>query len=173
MNEPLFDCLADLFSYPRADYPQRVARLQAAASGTPVQPLVEQLAANLAGLSLLELEELYTRTFDLNPVCALEVGWHLFGEDYNRGLLLVRVRGLLAQLGVAETEELPDHLSHVLRILARMPRGEAEVFAHAVVSQALDAMLTGLDGKDSAFEPLLRAVSEAVGSLCPKALVES
>ena len=29
-----------------------------------------------------ELEEAYTRTFDVNPSCALDIGWHLFGEDY-------------------------------------------------------------------------------------------
>ncbi len=40
-------------------------------------------------------EELYTRTFDLNPVCALEIGWHLFGEDYERGAFLVRMRDQL------------------------------------------------------------------------------
>jgi nitrate reductase gamma subunit len=37
-------------------------------------------------------EELYTRTFDINPVCSLEIGWQLFGEEYHRGALLVRLR---------------------------------------------------------------------------------
>ena len=34
---------------------------------------------------LWQIEETFTRTFDVNPACALEVGWHLFGEEYARG----------------------------------------------------------------------------------------
>ena len=37
-----------------------------------------------------QIQELYTRTFDINPVCTLEIGWHIFGEDYARGALLVK-----------------------------------------------------------------------------------
>ena len=40
---------------------------------------------NVEGRSVVEMQELYTSTFDLNPVCALEAGYHLFGEDYRRG----------------------------------------------------------------------------------------
>ena len=29
-----------------------------------------------------DLQEMYTRTFDINAVCTLEVGWHIYGEDY-------------------------------------------------------------------------------------------
>ena len=66
------------------------------------------------------LEELYTRTFDINPVCSLETGWHLFGEDYNRGAFLVRMRGLLRQHGIEEGAELTDHLESALRVLSVM-----------------------------------------------------
>ena len=36
-----------------------------------------------------EVEEAFTRIFDINPTCALEVGWHLFGEEYARGMVTV------------------------------------------------------------------------------------
>ena len=72
-----------------------------------------------------ELEEAYTRTFDVNPACALEIGWHLFGEDYMRGQFLVRMRGELAKYGIPESSELPDHLTHVLAVIAAMPDDEA------------------------------------------------
>ncbi len=173
MHPPLFDCLADLLGYPREDYPARVQALVAAAAGTSLADLANAFAAGLAEVPPLELEELYTRTFDLNPVCALEVGWHLFGEDYNRGLFLVKVRGLLAQHGVAEAAELPDHLSHVLRLLARLPRDEAGAFAYAIVQQAVAAMVKGLEAQDNPFEPLVQAVAVAVAELCPTELVEA
>jgi len=40
-------------------------------------------------------------TFDINPACALEVGWHLFGEDYMRGQFLVRMREELSKYEIA------------------------------------------------------------------------
>ena len=63
------------------------------------------------------LEEAFTGTFDVNPACALEVGWHLFGEEYARGMFLVRMREELRKYGLAESSELPDHVSHVLAIV--------------------------------------------------------
>ena len=69
---------------------------------------------------LHELEETYARTFDINPACALEVGWHLFGEEYARGLFLVRLRGEMREHGVEESSELPDHITHVLALIAAM-----------------------------------------------------
>ncbi len=46
-------------------------------------------------------EEVYTRTFDGSDRRALEIGWHLHGENYARGALLVRLRKLLMErLGI-------------------------------------------------------------------------
>ncbi len=103
-----------------------------------------------------DIDELYTRTFDLNPRCALEIGWHLFGEDYHRGALLVRLRRELARHGIAETAELPDHLTHVLMLLDRMAEDEAAEFAGACVVPAVDRMLQGLEGRDNPYEIILR-----------------
>ena len=56
MNEPLFDCLADLFGYPRDDYQSLVSRLRAVAAATPLEALAEQFAAKVADRPLLLLE---------------------------------------------------------------------------------------------------------------------
>jgi len=66
-----------------------------------------------------ELEELFTRTFDNTTSRALEVGWHAYGETYDRGAFLVTMRENLRALGVPENGELPDHLTHVLAALGR------------------------------------------------------
>ena len=65
---------------------------------------------------LWEVEEAFTGTFDVNPPCALEVGWHLFGEEYARGLFLVRMREELRKYNLPESVELTDHLHHVLAL---------------------------------------------------------
>ena len=50
---------------------------------------------------LWEVEEAFTQTFDVNPACALDIGWHLFGEEYARGMFLVRMREELRKHGLA------------------------------------------------------------------------
>ena len=49
------------------------------------------------------MQELFTRTFDINPACASR-GGHLFGEEY-RGAL--RPDAELRRLGLEESAELP------------------------------------------------------------------
>ena len=102
-----------------------------------------------------ELEELYTRTFDVNPSCALEIGWHLFGEDYVRGQFLVRMREELSRYEIPESSELPDHLTHALAVLAAMPKDEAHRLTHACVFPALGKMQRALDGMDSPYRHLI------------------
>lgn len=109
-------------------------------------------------LSQTELEELYTRTFDLNPVSTLEVGWHIYGEQYRRGRFLVQARDLLQRVGIEEHGELPDHLMSLVPAVARINPEDAAVFAGTYLVPAVDKMLTGLDGKANPYEQVLRAV---------------
>jgi len=125
-NTELFDKLADLLVYPVEGYERRfdeaLEALEAGGPGSAAGGPAEKLAplAQLIGsVSLEDLEELYTRTFDINPSCTLEIGWQLYGEDYNRGSFLVRMRELMRELGVEESTELPDHLMHILPVLGR------------------------------------------------------
>lgn len=121
---------------------------------------VAQFSAAVLPLSPEEREELYTRTFDINPLCTLEIGWHLFGEEYHRGALLVRLRRELAQHGVPESAELPDHLVHVLPLLDRMPAGEGREFACACVFPALEKMRHGFaERSDNPYGCVLQAVA--------------
>lgn len=123
-----------------------------------------ELAAALGPLSPEEREELFTRTFDVKPLTALEIGWHLFGEDYHRGTLMVRLRSELRRHGVEESRELPDHLTHVLSLLDRMPEDEAEAFAQACVIPAVEKILQGFREKENPYEHLLRAVASVLGA---------
>jgi nitrate reductase molybdenum cofactor assembly chaperone NarJ/NarW len=162
----IYDALAAVLSYPGEDYP---ARVQEAVLAAPAElaPQLQTFAMGLAGQSTLELQELYTVTFDLNPVCSLELGWHLFGENYDRGLLLVRLRGLLRQYGIAESVELPDHLSHALLLLGRMDEDARREFAIAIVLPAIGKMLDAFREKQNPYEKVLTALKTELRSLCP------
>ena len=153
----LYVALAGVLTYPREDYLARVhACLEAASPG--IADRLRRLARRLEGRCVIELQELFTQTFDLNPVCSLELGWHLFGENYDRGLLMVRLRGEMAEHGVTESGELPDHLTHALLLLDRMERERAADFAAAIVLPALDKMLSAIRKKENPYQDLLEAV---------------
>lgn len=154
-----FELLAALFCYPQRGYVSKANRASEAlaARGSEIAAPVRTFLERTRGLSLEDLQVLYTTTFDLDPVCSLEVGWHLFGENYERGEFLVRMRGELRRVGVTESAELPDHLSHALELLARMDREEAAEFAGACLYPALDKMSAAIKDRSNPFEYLLVA----------------
>jgi nitrate reductase delta subunit len=129
----------------------------------PEEPqILQRFASHVASSSLDELEELFTRTFDLNPVCCLEVGWQLYGEDYNRGSFMVRMRQQMRLLGIAESIELPDHLSNLLPLLARMDAAEAGNLCASYLLPALRKMQQGISGSDNPYEEVLDAVAKLI-----------
>jgi nitrate reductase molybdenum cofactor assembly chaperone NarJ/NarW len=106
-----------------------------------------------------EVEEAFTGTFDVSPTCALEVGWHLFGEEYARGLFLVRMREELRKYQLAESAELPDHITHVLALIGAMPDDEAKRFVTACVLPAAKKMHLALDDKDSPYRHVVSCLA--------------
>jgi nitrate reductase delta subunit len=162
----LYDDLAGLLAYPGVNFRTRLALCRAELEELfpEAAGLLFRFSQRVAGLTPEELEELYTHTFDLNPVCSLEVGWHLFGENYSRGEFLVTMRQLLRKYALPESTELPDHLTHVLPALARMGQREADHFATAHVLPALGKMLAGLGQKDSPYVDVLEAVRAVLTS---------
>jgi len=135
----LHDALAELFEYPREGHAARTRDLarRIAAASPETGALLEPLARFAAEKSLGECEELYVHTFDANAERALEVGWQVFGEQYERGAFLVDLRGRMRTLDVAETTELPDHLTQVLRLLGRMDEDDARTLVARAVAPSL------------------------------------
>ncbi len=109
-----------------------------------------------------DLEEAFTGTFDVNPACALEIGWHLFGEEYARGLFLVRMREELRKYGVEESAELPDHIAHVLAVVAAMPDDEAGRFVSACVLPAVKKMHQALADTDTPYRHVVSCLAQVL-----------
>ena len=154
-----FESLAALLSYPQMGYAGAVQNaMSAVGSASPALP---GFMREIEGMPLSALQELYTSTFDLQPSCSLDLGWHLFGEEYEHGLLLARLRRELREHGIAESHELPDHLSHAMLLLARMGNDDAENFACAVVAPALERMLKAMP-PNNLFRLLLESVQQLI-----------
>ncbi len=113
----------------------------------------------MSGVAVAEAQELYTRTFDLSPLCSLEVGWQLYGEDYARGSFLVYARTQLVEHGVPERGELPDHLAHLLPLMPRMPAAKADELREAAALPAIRKMLKAFEGNPNPYGLLLRAIA--------------
>ncbi|MEE8584436.1 MAG: molecular chaperone TorD family protein [Acidobacteriota bacterium] len=166
----LYDGLSDVLTYPGPDYQRKVSRCAGMLQRTHPQAegTFNQFAQRIAPKAVHELEELFTRTFDLDPACCLEVGWHLFGENYERGRFLVRMRQELSRSQVRESTELPDHLTHVLRALARMDSDMAAGFVAEGVLPALEKMMNALEGRDNPYECLLQAIRTVLQEAVPQ-----
>jgi nitrate reductase delta subunit len=109
------------------------------------------------------VQELYTHTFDLNPVCSLDVGYYLFGEDYQRGLFMAHLRESQEEVGLDHERELPDHLPVLLRWLARVWGTELHTdMVSLCVLPAMRKMNEALDGGTNPYRGVLQALTEVL-----------
>jgi nitrate reductase molybdenum cofactor assembly chaperone len=160
MNAKLIiEQFAKLFEYPDNDYRLNAEECLKALQGEHSEGAAsfEEFCASIRNLNTDDLRELFTRTFDLNPMCTLEIGWQLYGEDYQRGELLVKMREQLREYDLRESGELPDHLTHALVLLAHLEPEEAAEFAGWYLLPALDKMRTSWRENRNAFALLLES----------------
>lgn len=155
------DALSRLFTYPNEQTLEAAELLYVALADELPEAAAEASAFGkfVDAHEPWEVEEAFTRTFDVNPACALEIGWHLFGEEYARGTMLVRMREELRKYGIAESSELTDHITHVLAVIAAMPADEAERFVGACVGPAVEKMRRALEGNGSPYGHVINCLS--------------
>lgn len=79
--------LADVFEYPRQGYPQKVrtAREQLAArwpeAACELDRYIELLPETDLGADLVRMQELFIRSFDVQAITTLDIGYVLFWRD--------------------------------------------------------------------------------------------
>jgi nitrate reductase delta subunit len=143
--------LAKVFEYPDENYARHCREAGLA-----------EFAAQAESLGVAGMQELYTSTFDWNPAASLDLSWHLYGEQYARGEFLVTMRRTLRSQGIPETRELPDHLTHVLRLLSRLEPDVAESAARKYAAPAVAKLVAALEQAGSPFAAPMRAVRAAL-----------
>ena len=116
-----YKILADVFRYPDKNLGDRMNDfLNIVTEQFPEQAeKVSQILDAFSKMTVLQQQEYYMKTFDVQAVCYLDIGYVLFGEDYKRAQLLVNLQSEHKVAGVNCGSELGDHLPNVLMLLAK------------------------------------------------------
>lgn len=155
-----YEHLAKLLDYPRQDYPTWVASVHELLTGKYVIAAahIEALAQALpteggpfTQEALDEIQEIHTRSFEVQSITTLGVGYVLFGDDYKRGDLLANLSREQSALGIDPGDELADHLPNVLRLLARWEDQDmVKELVEEVLHPALSIMVQEFDAHRTA-----------------------
>lgn len=143
----LFRLFAGLLEYPTSETIEQSA--QCLEQLKPFHPEAAEILANFARATqhhtLETIQELYTTTFDMQPVCYPYVGYQLFGESYKRGAFMAQLNEAYRDFGYSAGQELPDHLSVILRFFGMDSANRAGEFCQALLTEgaipALEKML--------------------------------
>ncbi len=136
--------LAELFQYPAAEYPQKVMEVKQLLDQRYPEAAAEldQFLELLPADDLLTMQELFTRSFDVQAVTTLDVGYVLFGDDYKRGEMLANLNREHSEARNDCGTELADHLPNVLRLIPELRDEElVEDLAYAILAPALSEMI--------------------------------
>jgi nitrate reductase delta subunit len=165
-----WDCLAAAVRYPGSGFPAVLESCGDALAGISADAAEELRAFEeaIAHLSPARLQEMYVESFDMDPQCSLDLSWHRFGDNRRRGEMLAALREDLLGAHVQESGELPDHLSHVLMLLARQEPERAEPLGRLSLA-AVEQVEQALRKRQSPYAHLLRAVQLMVALRYPRA----
>ena len=156
-----YKILADIFRYPDENLGDRMQDFLSLVS----EQLYEQ--ASRAGLvldtfnkmSILQQQEYYMKTFDVQAVCYLDIGYVMFGEDYKRAQLLVNLQSEHKVAGVDCGTELGDHLPNVLTLLAKTTdQIFAEELGFIITTPAVRFMLTKFKDANNIYKDMLEVL---------------
>ncbi|HWR34142.1 MAG TPA: hypothetical protein VN451_11465 [Chitinophagaceae bacterium] len=164
-----YELISGLFIYPQSNsyitegeevYKHFAATLPEAAE--VMKPFTEFMANS----TVQEIQELFLRSFDVQAITTLDIGFTLFGEDYKRGQLLVNMNREHREAGNDCHTELSDHLPNILRLLPKMKdetmRNE---IALRLLIPAVEKMISEFEGKkiekkDEIYKKNLKTVIE-------------
>ena len=136
--------LAELFEYPDADYPKKISLLRQFLDGKYVNAVTEldRFIERLPADDLLTMQELFTRSFDVQAIATLDIGYVLFGDDYKRGELLANLNKEHREAENDCGTELADHLPNILRLMSVLSDEDlVQDIAYAIIAPALLDMI--------------------------------
>jgi nitrate reductase assembly molybdenum cofactor insertion protein NarJ len=154
-----YTLLAALFDYPGPGTRDSVEK-----PGSVVRSLLpgmydqyEAFSKHVKNHTPAGLQEYYIATFDVQALCFLDIGYVLYGEDYQRGVFLVHMKQEQEKAGNDCGSELPDHLPNILRLLPKI-KDEllSEELVFSMMIPALEKMIGSFHSEENVYKGLLR-----------------
>jgi len=155
-----FELFSKIISYPDIFYKQNVEQglIELKDSYPDAYQYLETFDKKIAEMDLTALEEKYTKTYDIQGQCCLDVGYILFGEDYKRGQFLVEINRLANEHQVDTESELPDHLPNILKLLVKLDKAERKEMIERILLPALDKMMENFGHTSNPFSLPLKTI---------------
>lgn len=163
-----YSIFADVFRYPESNFTETLDRVsEYLLSRWPVAAAeFQRFNTYMKSVNDDQREELYTKTFDVQPICYLDLGYVIFGEDYKRGAFLLHMQEEQRKLNNDCGTDLPDHLSNMLTL---MDITEDELLRQQL---AHDILIPGIRKMIGEFEQSRVELKEQVLRKLHKALID-
>lgn len=131
-----YTLLAELFRYPNKDIKTTVTKIQQFLDSNYQEAGAEfkRFSEFIDQTTFPEIEEIFQKTFHIQAICFLDIGYVIFAEDYKRGEFLVNMKAEQEKYNNDCEGELADNLPYVLRL---MPIHKDEAFINELVVMAL------------------------------------
>jgi nitrate reductase molybdenum cofactor assembly chaperone len=151
-----YTIIADLFRYPSESLiDDALSSIAVLSENYPNDAaIVTAFIENFSSLTLHQRQEYYIKTFDIQAVCFLDVGYVLFGEDYKRGDFLVQMKQEQREAQNDCGVELSDHLPNVLTLLPKTKPEFAQELIATICIPALDEMIDKFNMQNAYLELL-------------------
>ncbi len=150
--------LADLFNYPSTELADSITAWEnEKGTKTPEEKLVlKKFKEHVVSKNMGEQQEYYSKTFDVNALCCIDIGYVIFGEDYKRGEFLVNMQNEQKNAGHHFETELADYLPNVLRLFYYHKNREfVEELAYCMTIPALTEIINDFRNPDNIYRNLL------------------
>ena len=121
---------------------------------------IAQFASESAEMPASDLEEIYTRTFDMAPLCVPYITSYLYGaENYERGNLMTMLSERYKQDSFDIGGELPDHLGVILKFFPHFTDEERAEITRYCLLDPVEQMWTSIkDQQSNPYRHVLAAV---------------
>ena len=146
-----YEKLAQLFHYPKTDYSEKVKEAETVLTELYPETLstFKQFSDFVFNSSHDEITEIFTRTFDVQAITTLDVGYVLFGDDYKRGELLVNLNREHREAANECSDELADNLFNLLSLLPKMQNHDIrDELVEIIVMPGLIKIINEFDTKN-------------------------
>jgi nitrate reductase delta subunit len=156
----LYHLFAEILEYPTPSLPNQVDDCTSLLTSLHKEavPMLEEFRAALGVTSLDRMEEIYTRTFDLQAICHPYVGYHLFGNGSQRGTFMAGLKEHYKACGLSVGNELPDHIGIMLRFASTCTNAEREDLASECIVPAVRKMISEFEDGSNPYRGILQAL---------------